>query len=198
MNGNGFFNAIGNFLLKDGKKNSSAIAVGYLIILLPIVFLAGAARGNRSFVLALVPYGLVFLLNGGLAYLILNLLIRVKRAEEGHSQLASIIECAEAAILSETLNGEIVTWNKGAERVYGYTKGRFRGARSIFCRLPSRPEKPSKFWRVYSAVKLSIAMKHCAGPKMAATSMCRSVCRRCATARARSSGHPSSAGTSPH
>ena len=136
MNGNTFFDAIGNFLLKNGKKNRFAIVVVYLIILLPIVFLAGSARGNRSFPLTLALYGMVFLLNGGLAYLILSLLMRMKRAEESHSQLASIVEGSEAAILSATLNGEIVIWNKGAERIYGYAKQEVQG-RSINLLLPA-------------------------------------------------------------
>jgi PAS domain S-box-containing protein len=34
--------------------------------------------------------------------------------------LASIVESADDAIISETLDGVIVTWNKAAERIYGY------------------------------------------------------------------------------
>ncbi len=88
---------------------------------------AAYARGNSSFLLTSVTYGVVFLLSCGLAYLILNILIRVKRAEESHAQLASIVESSDAAILSETLTGEIVTWNKGAERIYGYAEQEVRG-----------------------------------------------------------------------
>ena len=41
MNYNALMDQIGNFLLKDGKKNWPAITVVYLVILFPIVFLAG-------------------------------------------------------------------------------------------------------------------------------------------------------------
>jgi diguanylate cyclase (GGDEF)-like protein/PAS domain S-box-containing protein len=38
-----------------------------------------------------------------------------------HPQLlAAVVESADAAIISETWNGVILTWNKGAERIFGY------------------------------------------------------------------------------
>jgi len=44
-----------------------------------------------------------------------------KRAEEALSQLASIVESSDDAILGKTLDGKIVSWNGGAERIYGYS-----------------------------------------------------------------------------
>lgn len=44
-----------------------------------------------------------------------------KRAEEMRSKLASIVEFSDDAILSKTLDGIIVTWNPGAEKIYGYS-----------------------------------------------------------------------------
>jgi PAS domain S-box-containing protein len=43
-----------------------------------------------------------------------------KRAEELRQQLAAIVDSSDDAILSETLDGLIVSWNAGAERLYGY------------------------------------------------------------------------------
>ncbi len=44
-----------------------------------------------------------------------------KWAEKERSRLAAIIEHAEDAFVSITLDGFIIAWNRGAERVYGYT-----------------------------------------------------------------------------
>ena len=44
-----------------------------------------------------------------------------KRIAEKLSQLTSIIECSNDAIMIHTLDGTIVSWNVGAEGVYGYS-----------------------------------------------------------------------------
>jgi PAS domain S-box-containing protein len=49
------------------------------------------------------------------------------RMEQALQQLAAIIESSDDAILATTLDGKIMTWNPGAERLYGYTRAEALG-----------------------------------------------------------------------
>jgi PAS domain S-box-containing protein len=65
---------------------------------------------------AAVGVGLVFL-----AFILFRRdLAHQRRAEDAVRRLAAIVESSDDAVLSKTLDGEIVSWNAGAERIYGY------------------------------------------------------------------------------
>ncbi|HEU5406209.1 MAG TPA: EAL domain-containing protein [Nitrospira sp.] len=45
----------------------------------------------------------------------------LRQAEQENRRLAAIVRCSEDAIISLTIEGEIETWNRGAERIYEYS-----------------------------------------------------------------------------
>ena len=50
-----------------------------------------------------------------------------KKADTATSHLAAIVESSEDAVFSESLTGEIISWNKGAEVIYGYSREEITG-----------------------------------------------------------------------
>ncbi|HLJ59123.1 MAG TPA: SpoIIE family protein phosphatase [bacterium] len=61
--------------------------------------------------------------------------VRLRDADIAARKLASIVESSDDAIFSETVDGTILTWNAGAERLYGYAPAEVIG-RSVSMLAP--------------------------------------------------------------
>ncbi len=72
-----------------------------------------------------------------------------KRAEQAQSWLAAIVESSDDAITSVDSAGRVLTWNPGAERLYGYSAAEMLG-RPFFLVVPPelRDEVPPRMARV--------------------------------------------------
>ncbi|MGA2705897.1 MAG: PAS domain S-box protein, partial [Isosphaeraceae bacterium] len=62
----------------------------------------------------------------GISAILTDLSIR-KQAEEAATVLASIVQATDDAIVSKSLDGTILSWNPGAERMYGYSEAQVLG-----------------------------------------------------------------------
>ncbi len=63
-----------------------------------------------------------------------------KRAEEASAFLGFIVESSDDAIVSESLDCRILSWNGGAEKLYGYTAEEAIGRSLSFIMPPDRPD----------------------------------------------------------
>ena len=67
-----------------------------------------------------------------------------KRAEQNANLLASIVESSDDAILSKSLEGVITSWNRGAERLFGYAAAEAVGQSITILIPPDRLEEEPK------------------------------------------------------
>lgn len=80
-----------------------------------------------------------------------------KLAEQRLQHLASIVESTEDAIVSKTPDGIITSWNKGAERVFGYTGEEVIG-RSIIVVIPK--DRQSEELEILARIKRGERVDH--------------------------------------
>jgi PAS domain S-box-containing protein len=75
--------------------------------------------------------------------------IQRNRAEDDTRRLAAIIENSDDAIISKNLDGVITSWNKGAERLFGYTSDEATGRPVTMLMPPDRiDEEPGIIARI--------------------------------------------------
>jgi PAS domain S-box-containing protein len=81
----------------------------------------------------------------------------IKVAEEYRAALAAIVESSDDAILSKNMDGIILSWNKGAERLYGYSPEEVIG-RSVSMLMP--PEQADDFPKIMSRLRRGEKVDH--------------------------------------
>jgi PAS domain S-box-containing protein len=79
------------------------------------------------------------------------------RAAELNSRLAAVIESADDAIVSKTLDGIVTSWNPGAEQMFGYRADEMVG-RSIKTLIP--PERLSEEAEILSRISQGERIEH--------------------------------------
>jgi PAS domain S-box-containing protein len=87
--------------------------------------------------------------------LALNTELQKREAEK--SRLAAIVESSDDAIISKNIDGIITTWNKGAERLYGYSAQEIIG-KSVVVLMP--PNKKNDFPKIMQLLRQGKRVEH--------------------------------------
>ena len=100
--------------------------------------------------------GRVYPSAGGLSVYFQDITVR-KRAEEDRARLAAIVESSDDVIIGKTLQGIITNWNRGAERIYGYSAEEAVG-QPISMLVP--PERPNETPRILERIRRGEKVDH--------------------------------------
>ena len=91
----------------------------------------------------LLLVGTVTALNAAVDLLLVEINLR-RESRLALGQLASVVETSDDAIITKDLNGIVTSWNKGAERIFGYEANEIIGKPISLLIPPDRPdEEPS-------------------------------------------------------
>jgi PAS domain S-box-containing protein len=80
-----------------------------------------------------------------------------KQVETALIRLAAIVESSDDAIMGKDLNGIITSWNKGAEKIFGYTAGEIVGT-SVMRLIPADRQQEEN--RVLENIKRGNSVAH--------------------------------------
>src|SRR5918912_1763023 len=80
-----------------------------------------------------------------------------KQAEETRARLAAIVESSDDVIIGKTLEGIIMSWNLGAQRIYGYSAEEVVG-KPINILVP--PDRPNEIPKIMERLRQGEAIDH--------------------------------------
>ena len=91
--------------------------------------------------------------------------------DEVAARLAAILDASDDAIIGETVEGIITSWNRGAERIFGYTAREAIGQPITLIIPPERlAEEHKRFWGGSAAGSGSSTSRPYGCPRRAADS----------------------------
>jgi PAS domain S-box-containing protein len=99
---------------------------------------ASASAAGFSALVTLLVAALIFRLQSVARRTQTKLDLEQQRAEETRAFLASLVQSSDDSIVGTTLDGSIVSWNRGSERLWGYTAGEAIGQPITMLFLPER------------------------------------------------------------
>jgi len=80
----------------------------------------------------------------GLIYATARDITERKQMEMNQHRLAAIVESSDDSILGMTLDGIVTSWNKGAERLFGYAADEIEGQPVAILLPPDRPDEETR------------------------------------------------------
>jgi|GEM_PF-667737 len=93
----------------------------------------------------------------GLFLIIALALSEIRRNQERNLLMASIVDFSDDAIIGKDLEGKIISWNKGAEKIYGYTSKEVKG-KSINLLIP--PDRVYELDQLLEKIKKGEQIEH--------------------------------------
>lgn len=115
------------------------------------------ATADRAILTILLGIGVAFGISLIAALSINRSMERRRKAEAASTHLAAIVACSATAILSETLEGVLTSWNGEAERLFGYTAWEIIG-QSVYRLIP--PERREEEKQLLANIKAGGPIHH--------------------------------------
>jgi PAS domain S-box-containing protein len=109
-----------------------------------------AIAGVLAILVVLLGVSLFFRISSPIIRTLEERTFELEKINEELSRLALIVESSDDAIIAKTIDGIIISWNKGAEKIYGYTEMEVKG-RSISILVP--PDQSDQMLEILKKVE---------------------------------------------